>query len=200
MKQRAVELLLVLVVLVGAVLALWSGQERRRLQAEHTRLAQITGDLPVEDPSKVYLRALPTNEPLHFAWRVYYPPNYRDLLKHGAGSSHSSWSRSAREFIARVRFREDSKGHLHAYTRFHGGSSTMGLGDRRLSELLQGRWDKIQVEQLGADGIATLETDESAVVLRLTLPRDMQEEARTKLPNYFQDRYSPVLFELTLGR
>ena len=149
MKHRVLDLFLLTIVIIGGALAWQTGRERSRLSAEHARLARITGDLPVEDPSKVYVQALETGDPMHFAWRVYHPPNYKHILSHGNGGGTTFFSSSA-EFIARVVFREDDEGQLQLYTNFSGGSSLSPFGDEDLAELLHDRWDKIRVEQLGA--------------------------------------------------
>jgi hypothetical protein len=199
MKHRALDLFLLIVVAIGGALAWQTGRERSRLSGEHARLARITGDLPIADASQVHVQALDTGEPLHFAWRVYFPPNYRQTLRNSNGGEGTSWSSSSTEFIARVVFRQDEQGLLQVYTHFSGGSSRSGLGDKALAELLRGRWDKIRVEQLGAPDLAALGPNQPAVLLRLTLPDDLQAEARKKLPPHTQKRFVPVLFELDLG-
>jgi len=55
------------------------------------------------------------------------------------------------------------------------------------------------VEQLGAGGVATVAPDESALILKLTMPESIQEEAFQKLPANMQKRYVPVLYELHVG-
>ena len=158
----------------------------------------MTGDLPISDVSKVHVRALETGERLHFAWRVYLPANYRAVVWNASGSS-SSWHSDSCQFIARVRLRENEQGMLQAYTRFSGGSSCMGLGDSMLAELLHDHWDKIQVEQLGASGLAVIAPGQSAVLLRLTLPDELQQASREKLRPGMHDHFVPILFELHLG-
>jgi hypothetical protein len=199
MKHRAIDWLLLLAFLIGGALAWRNGRERSRLAEKHARLARLTGELPVADPAKVSVQALDTGEPLHFAWRVYYPPNYTQVLRHSDGGSGTSWAGRSSEFIARVVFREDEQGLLQVYTHFSGGSSRSSFGDKALAELLRGRWDRIRVEQLGAPKLAVLKRDQPAIVLRLTLPDDLQAEARKRLDPALQKRYVPVLYEVTLG-
>jgi hypothetical protein len=103
------------------------------------------------------------------------------------------------KFIARVRLREGDRGTIESYTHFGPSSSGSTLGDEAMRALLHGRWDKIHVEQLGAPVPAVLEPDQSATVLRLTLPEDLAEDARKKLSPRSVERHVPVLFELTLG-
>ncbi|HEV3121028.1 MAG TPA: hypothetical protein VGY53_03960, partial [Isosphaeraceae bacterium] len=181
MKRSAVDLLLIIVIVIGGAVAWQTGQERSRLEREHDRLVQKTGALPIGDASQAHFQAIPTGEPLHFAWRVFYPPNYKQVLKQSTGGWGTSQSSSSSEFIARVRIRENEQGALEVYTRISGHCSRSSLGDSKLAELLRGRWDKIRVEQFGAAGRGTVKPDQSAVLLRLTLPDDLQAEARTKL-------------------
>jgi hypothetical protein len=202
MKHRLLDWLLILALLVGGILAGKTGWERSRLEAKHARLARMTGALPVTDPSKMYFQGIDTGEPLHFAWRVYLPPNYNQVIScrtsTGSSSSTSSSSSGPTELIARVRFREDEQGLLQVYDHFGGGSSRMGIGDKALTELLRGRWDRVRVEQLGAPQLAVLGPDQTAVLLRLTLSADLEAEAR-KRPDGSLQQMLPVLFELVLG-
>jgi hypothetical protein len=199
MILRVVNLLLLVAALVGGLLALQAGRRRQLAQAEYLRLEQIAGNLTIEDPGKVYFRALPTAEPLHFAWRVYYPPNYKQTIVNKASGSSLSWSSEPIESILRVRFKYDEQGYLNVYTRFHGGSSRSSFGNPELNQFLKDKWDKLHVEQLGKNGLAVLEPDGSATLLRLSMPPAMAEEAVARLPEYARYQRVPVLYELTLG-
>lgn len=198
--KKAIDVLLLLILVCGGFLAWQTGRERRRLTATYDRLARTTGDLAISDPSKVHFLALETGEPLHFAWRAYVPPNYRVTLQSGTTGQSSSWSSSSVEFIARVRFRQDDRGALEVYTHFSGGSSRMGIGDRTLGELLRGRWDKVIVEQVGSAGLTAIDRGKPTVLLRLKLPDDLAKEARKVLTAYDQERLVPVFYELKLGQ
>src|SRR3954447_22163269 len=123
MKHRILDVILLLTVLIGGVLAWQTGRERGRLAERHRHLARVTGDLPIEDPSKVYVLALDTGEELHYAWRIYFPRNARLIVTDNAGSQSSSWSSTPAEFIARVRIREDDQRRFEVYYRFLSGSS-----------------------------------------------------------------------------
>ncbi|MGP0069501.1 MAG: hypothetical protein ACLQGP_38625 [Isosphaeraceae bacterium] len=200
MKHRLFDGFLIIVAVIGGVLAFQSGRERSRLTERHARLARTAGELPIADPFKVYMRALDTGEPLHFAWRVYCPPNYNNMLYSSTGSGDSTWGSSrSSEFIARVRFREDAEGVVDVYSHFGSGSTAENLGDKGLADLLRNRWDRVRVEQLGAPEVIVLEPDQSAVMLRLTLPDDMKAEAGKALSPNIQEKFFPVLFELDLG-
>jgi hypothetical protein len=74
MKHRVLDLYLLIAALIGGTLAWQTGRERSRLSEKYDEPARVTGDLPIADASKVHVRALDTGDPMHFAWRVYYPP------------------------------------------------------------------------------------------------------------------------------
>jgi hypothetical protein len=198
--KRLVDVLLIVVLAVGGVLAWNASRERSRLEAEYRGLRLATGELPISDPAKAHILALETGEPLHFAWRIYLPPNYQVIRRDNLGSSGTSSSSQSVEFIARVRIREDGKGGLEIYQSFSGGSSRGGFADRTLAELLRGREGTLIAEQLGAKEVATLGPDEPATLLRLSLPGEMEAEERAKLSPYlFEKDLFPVIFELKLG-
>lgn len=199
MKQRVVDGLLLLVIVVGGVLAGRAAWERSRLGAEYRRLAKKTGELPILDASKLYIGALETGEPLHFAWRVYLPPHYRLELRYTGGSRSSSSHAAAVDSIARVRLREDEQGLWHVYTQFPGGGSRSQLDGPPLAALLRQHWKEIEVQQLGAGGPVALDANQSAQLLRLRLPPHVQETAQTALPEATRERLVPVLFELHVG-
>ena len=190
---------LAIAVVIGGVMAHQAGKEHQRLRTEYERLAKKVGDLPIEDPSKVYVLALETDEKLHFAWRIYLPPNVK--LRWQTSDGGRSWSsyRDAREFIARVRFREDENGQLIVFTKRANGSGMFRFENRQVADLLRGRWDEIQVEQLGAGEIVTVEPDEIATLLRLTLSDELKQQANEKLDNNFKKRIQTDLFSIRFG-
>jgi hypothetical protein len=192
MKHRITDGILLVLILLGGGLAWHSGREQGALRAEYARLTRKTGELTIGDPRQVHILAVETGDPLHFSWRVYVPPNYQQIIRHQNGSSSGS-SSEAREFIARVRFRCDQPGPIQVYTQFAGSSSRSSLGDAEVGRLLRDHRDKIQVEQLGAPGLTTLGPQESAVMLRLTLPAELHKTAEVKT------LHSPVLYELEIG-
>lgn len=197
--RRLTDILLLLVIVIGGGFAWRSGRERSRLQETFTRLSRKTGDLTIGDPSRVHLHALNTQGPLNLAWRVYLPANYHVRLATSLGGSESTTSSASNESIARMRIREGEDGLLEIYWRFTGGSTRMRLGDHALAKLLHGRWDRILVEQLGSSDVASLDPDQPAILVRLTLPEDIQAEARKTLSEDAQKRFIPTLFELKLG-
>lgn len=199
MLCRLLDALLLVVVVIGGSLAWQSGRERSQLSDQYRRLVKRAGNLVVSDPTKVYIQALDTGEHFHFAWRVYVPAKYTLMVGSSPNGHMMNMASSQSEFIARVRLREGDRGTIEAYTHFGPSSSRSSLGDEAMGAILHGRWDKIRVDQLGAPVLAVLEPNESATVLRLTLPDDLADEARKKLDPRTPARHVPVLFELTLG-
>jgi hypothetical protein len=200
--RQVVELVLIVAIAIGGYLAWQTGQERARLQRTFDRLARKAGDLEIGDPNQVHLRAFPTGEPLHFAWRVYLPASYpaRVRVQTGRLFREASGSRSRPlEFIARVRFREDENGVLNVYWKFAGYDRRESVGDRAFATLLRGRWNELAAEQLGADGLVALDPDRMNTLLRLRLPADLQEYAKTALSPDQRKELVPVFFELQLG-
>jgi hypothetical protein len=198
-RRRIPDLILLVALVVGGVYAWRSAHERARLQGDYERLALATGDFPITDPTRAHFRALETGEPLHFAWRVYVPASSSMIIRSRSGMSAVNAGPSPAEFIARVRFREDEQGNWSVYQAFHGGSSRGSLGGKELNRLLREHAGKLLLEQLGAKSTATVGPDGPAVLLRLTLPEDMQAEARKSLPAYEQPRFLPDLFLLEIG-
>lgn len=189
--RRSIDLLLLLAAIIGGALAWQTGRERQRLRTEYDRLCQLTGDLPLGDPTKVHIKAIDTGEPLHFAWHCYFPPNYKAVWSRGSGWS-SSQHRDSREFVARVRFGKDELGVPSVFQRYDSGGTYGGLN----AEFILDHASEIQVEQIGVDRSVAFGSNESVVVLRLTVPEKLRKTARKKL-RWLKD--SPVLFELTLG-
>ena len=108
MTQNVIDLVLLAIVLAGGVLAWRAGRERASLAAHHVRLLAAAGELPADDPTLIYLKALDTGDPLHFAWRVHLPANSHLEVRSRTGSGWSGgfWSGSSpTDFIARVRLR-----------------------------------------------------------------------------------------------
>lgn len=200
MKVRVLNLLLLIVIAAGGVSAWRSGSERYQLTKRLDRLTQRAGDLRVPDRSKIYLQAIPTNESLHFAWRIHLPGNVR--LQHrvvsGIESSGSS-STSDTEFIARARLREDESGMLRAYFRFFQTGTRSHVGDAALARLLRGRWDKIRVNQLGSDELVSVDPTRRIALLELSFPPEVQAAELTALPPDFPKKEFPVFFKIELG-
>ncbi|HYW80262.1 MAG TPA: hypothetical protein VE890_11825 [Thermoguttaceae bacterium] len=196
---RLLNTLLLIAAIIGGVTTYRSGETQRELLAEQNRLEQMVGSLHVDDLTKMHVRALDTGEPLHFAWRVYVPPGFKMRWESPNGGGSSSSQSDAREFVARIRFRESDDGILEVFTKEGGGSSRMGLGNQKLAAILHDRWDEIEVEQLGRDGQAVVEPDQVATLVRLNLSESLKEEAKGKLSQNMLKRYQELFFDYRVG-
>ena len=83
MKFSWVNALLWVVIVAGAICLWRSNSEHMRLQEDADRLEALTGDLVPADPTQIYVRAIKTEDPLDFAWRVYFPPGYPLQVRRG---------------------------------------------------------------------------------------------------------------------
>jgi hypothetical protein len=200
MMRNVIDLVLLAFVLAGGVLAWQAGDERARLAAHHDRLVAAAGELPVDDPTLIYLKALDTGDPLHFAWRVHLPANSKLNVRSrtGSGSSGGAWlCLHPMDFIARVRFREDREGMVNVYTKFSPGSSQSGIGPPGLARLLRERARELNVEQAGKRGVAVLDpkATKPTVILRVALPESLRQKPPPDLPAQFV----PNIVEMTVG-
>jgi hypothetical protein len=91
MSIKAINTTLLVITVIGTVFAYRAGNKHRQLLAEQAQLEAEFGQMPIADPSKVYVLALETGEELHFAWRVHFPAKFypRWQTKSGRGSSSS---------------------------------------------------------------------------------------------------------------
>ncbi|QDV35153.1 hypothetical protein [Tautonia plasticadhaerens] len=184
MTRRLIDLTLLAAIAVGGVLAWRSNRERADLQSTADHLAEEAGELPLTDPGRIHLTALETGDPMHFAWRIYVPASGSSVsLRSPGGSFGAGWSGiSPLEYVGRVRFREGESGLLEFYSSVGSGGNTASLGDEAMADLLRGRWDEIRVDRAGEGELVVPEEGETTVLLRLSLPEDLAEEAR-RLPS-----------------
>ena len=196
--RNAIDLILAAAILIGGALALRAGRERAGLSEHHARLVAAAGELPVEDPNLIYIKAIDTGDPLHFAWRVHLPANINLKIQTrtgGGSSSNASWRSSADDFIARVRLREDEPDQVHVYTKFAGGGGYSGFGSPALARLLREHGRDLKVEQLGRSGAPTLDPNapNPTILLRLGLPETLRSP---DLPGWID----PAMFvEVSIG-
>ncbi len=196
--RNAIDLALVVVILIGGVLAFRAGGERMGLAAHHARLVDAAGELAVDDPTLIYLKALDTGEPLHFAWRVHLPPKttlaVRSQMAGGSSTSTSSHS-DPQELIARVRLREEAPNQVRVYTKFAGGSGTSGYDSPELARLLREHAHELKIEQIGRSEAVTITPDATkpTVLLRISIPDAIRPP---DLPQWIS---SGNLLELSIG-
>jgi hypothetical protein len=167
---RIINSALLLAAVCGALFALRAERTRRELAREHRRLAGKVGFLSIDDEHKLHVRALPTGDPLHFAWQIYFPAGcqgkWRSRMSPGYiyFGNHSSGQESGRE-IVRIRFQKID-GRWQGWMK-RGGSSLLLQVTEPIDELLE-HPERLHVEQLGVAGPIDLNDDELIDLLRIT--------------------------------
>ncbi len=198
MSIRPLKAILLMAVVIGGVLTYLADTKHQELLTEHRRLEEKFLSLPLEDPSKMHVRALETGEELHFAWRVYSPAGYNCSWWNNGGGS--GWQTTdAEEAVVRVRLREDDDGVLRVFVKEVGGSCFLTLGNRQVTDLLRDRWDEVELEQLGSDGVAVVDADEVTTLLRLSLSDDLKWEFDRKLGADYAQRFQRALLHVRFG-
>jgi hypothetical protein len=198
--QRVIEIVLILIIAIGGAFLLPILMKLYGLQRELDHLTQKTGCLTITDPTKVHIRAIDTGEPLHFAWQAYFPANYSFSYTTNSGSGSNSHG-LPRETILRVRIREVD-GRLMIYQRLGGGGGGAIGGSAKLIELLKEHPDalqKLRVERLAADGLMVFDVGESHTLLKISLPPDLQAEAKEKFEKREYNRIVPTVEWIRFG-
>lgn len=202
MIRKLLDAILLLITLAGGAMVWQTGREQARLQAKIETLTRAAGDFSVTDSSRIHVLALETGEPLHFAWHVYLPANYELVQQVNQASPASiSPTRSVppREFVVRVRIREDARGRLNLYEKMETTSTRGPFAHPAVAKVLHGRFDKVLVEQLGRPQLVSAGANERLDFLRLRLPADMEAEFRADLSPGEGARYDAELFRLSFG-
>ncbi len=198
MRTWRVDGILVVAIVLGGGWAWVLSGERSRLESACARLERRTGDLVVDDPRLIHLRALATAGPLRFGWRLALPPVQLSFRARFGRNTTTGHSNGDREMVIRVAFREEA-GKIKVWTQTRGenlvSGSTTTLDDDALVGILRDHWDEILVEQAGTNGVATADPQEPLTLLRLTLPPSLVEAARLRDPG---SMFVPVLYELAI--
>lgn len=199
--QRILEIVLIVIIAIGGAFLLPILMQLHGLQRELDHLTQKTGCLTLTDPTKVHIRAIDTGEPLHFAWQAYFPANYSFSYTTKSGSGSSARGLPV-ETILRVRIREVD-GHLMIDKRLGGGGgSRSSAGSAKLIELLKEHPDalqKLRVERLAANGLMVFDVSETHTLLRISLPPELQAEAKEKFEKREYDRIVPTIEWIRFG-
>jgi hypothetical protein len=202
LRHRFLDAFLLMIALAGGVLVFESSQEQARIREKLDQMTRTTGEFSVTDPSRIHVLAVDTGEPLHFAWHVYLPADY-ELIPREASSGPvrvtSPSSIPARELILRVRFREDNEGRLDLYQKHENGSQRGSFGNKALSRVLHGRFDKVLVQQMGKHSVESVGVNEPLDLLSLKLPEDLEAEIRKGLPPEQRAKHDPRFFQFAFG-
>ncbi len=181
---------LLLLIGAGLCMLLQAQAEQREVAREYDRLAAKVGRLQVTDASKFYVAPIPTDDPMHFAWRVYLPAGLalQQRAEHLSGGSTSSASiQSAGERVLRAcyRFEGDS---TKVFVKGFSGASESGFSDKSFAKFVQKHWREFEVESLAANGPTQYEPDEILTLLKITIPENLYEEIKQTKYSYLADR------------
>lgn len=196
---------LLLIVATAGALILLVGQRRdlAQLQAEHDRLAAEYGALDVRNPGKYLVARVDTDDPHHFAWRVYFPADLQIDHHHGftAGGriGGSSIHPHAAEHLHRYRF-EFTPEHLAVHLLDRGGGGRVSLGDRALRDFLAEQWDNLDFEILAESETVAVSTDKPLPFLVIRIPKQLRDELTERVGERKAARYlKQPLFEAVYG-
>jgi hypothetical protein len=196
--RTIVDILLLAVALIGVCFAYPAATRFQSVAAEYNRLENQVGDLRIDDPTKVVIRAIDTGEPLHYAWRIYLPANYAAHWRSSHGGN-SSFSSEPRDFTARVRFRRNEQGKLMVFAKSSGGSSLMSINHPVFGTLSDDQLQQIEFVQLGRDRLQVVEPSVIVTLLELSLSPELQQQVVTQYQGRRLLRDLPVLWRWQLG-
>ena len=170
------------IALAGFVAFLFEAASERKVRADRDRLAGIYGRLDIVDPNKFYLRQIPTEDPMDFAWRCYVPPGmtfhgYQSMFRYG-GRHLNSVEQNPGLFVKRVRFLPQDDG--VRLDHFGSGFSSSGRAGLRKEawDFLQNHWHELDVSVLGdQDQIELDPNKEIATLLTIAIPKHLQQRA-----------------------
>jgi len=197
--NRLINVTLALLSIFGGVLAFRESSLNRDLSEEHLELAAESGYLDLSDFNKVYVVALPSEDPLHFRWRIYLPDKCNVIWKTSQWQDGSGNSAGPQDFIAQVRVRRNERGFVRVFEDLGSSTGVASLGGRELQEFLHDHWDDVDIHQLGSDGPVAVEPQEITTLVRLQLPKNLADEAKAVLPTRWARQVVPVLYQVHFG-
>lgn len=203
MKLSWIDFVLMAVTVVGCVSFMRVQSQLAELHREQSRLASTVGQMGISDAKLVHIKALNTQEPWQWAWRVYLPDNANGTLAYFVGSSGSGshgFNGGPQEFIARVNITRLKDGRFGLYSRFTGGSSFSSFGSKEFCEFLTEHRDQLKIEQLGEDGKtqALSAGDPAVLVLRISLPDELARQATEKFGDDADKLLIPTVLDVKL--
>ena len=181
--QTFLRVMLCIAALVGIWCSIGASRQVATLQVELERFTKAVGYMPIKDPTKVYVLALPGESEHVWRFRVYLPPNYdaHEAYRYGQISGSTSRHRSASggasstgvvpepvEYFVTIAFlKEKDHWELHTSTRNSRGCGGLGQEFEKLIETP----NALDIEVAGADGPEQFDTDEPICLIRM---RDRQ--------------------------
>jgi len=163
-----------------------SGWQRTSRSSQVARIEKRIGSFPISDPKLVHIQALETENPKEFAWRIYFPANYKMTLVQRSNSSGSSSSgisfANPTETIFRVRFRENN-GLVECFSNLGSSSSLTGIQPPIYAAAILKQWDRLEIEQPGKDRLVTCEPDQEFTFLSIKIPSELLESMKSRFDN-----------------
>lgn len=196
---RLINITLALLATYGAFVAFRESSLNRYLIEEHRALAAETGYLDMSDSSKVHVVALPSEDPLHFRWRIYVPDKCTLVWKTNQWGDVSDSSTGPLDFIAQVRLRIDDGGFVRVFKDLKAYGGVGSLGGRELREFMRDRWDDVELMQFGADRPAAVDPEDVTTLLRIQMTKEIADEAESVLPASWARQVIPVLYQVEFG-
>lgn len=201
MKLRFVNILLLVATVVGAYQAIQSLRILQTVQAEQTRIIAKVGELDITDRKLMHVRALESDGPLQFAWRVYLPAGVSGVVTGNGGggsSSHGFGDSSDSEFIARVGISQSKAGHIALYQKFGNGSGLHTFGTPEFLAFVIREQHRLQVVRLADKQTQRPAKGETITLLKISMPDDLAAEARQQFTGPTIQGLIPIIFESTI--
>lgn len=204
--SKVLNIALVILIAVFVAMLVSANHKTSVLKEEHDRLANLYGELPVEDETQFYTVCTKSVDGgnREFHWRVYQPemPNgisyrTRSYGRRGSGSlAHGSTP--AKEFLATARFRV-SDGEPELYYSFGGGSSVYQFR-KEIREFVAEHWDQLEFEVCGDGAAEVVPADKILHVFRVKVPKELFDELPSGLSTEKYKQYTKwPLFEMFVG-
>ena len=159
--------------------AIVSSQQVAALPSEYERLAKTIRHMPIKDPKKVYVLALPKEGTHVWRFRVYLPAHYEatDMYYNGRisattpriqfDSGGSGWNGARAEpvdYLLTIAFFKETHGwELHKTSDFNRCSISLGP---KIAKTLENS-ESLIVEYVGQNGPAEFSIDEPICLMRL---------------------------------
>jgi hypothetical protein len=186
------------IAILGLIAWLVIRPQQERLQREYDRLSgkQPLVNLPSE--SEAWVRRLPIDDAMQFAWQVNVPKDgsyeFRSGTSPTRGRSVTGLFAGPVQARMSFRFTDDE---LREYLITGGMSVDSVFVDRALVEWLREHWSRFEIVQLPLNEAVEFDEDKVVTLLRIRLPRSaFDEEAIPASLNVGNDR---SLFVLQLG-
>ncbi len=170
-----------LVTLLPLILAqIQSAIELSTLRKEVSHLREEAGYFDIKDPTKVYVKALRSLEPMNYRWRIYLPPNISWSRRMAVGkipatgfdapgasvSSSSSGSTNGAKLLE-VAIRRNLNGDLQLQFITDSGGISQNIQDKDRRWLDETTSCPVSIHQAGSGGVEEFSADEPIELLRM---------------------------------